>query len=247
MTVGRFRLPEQARKIRDREALAIERQARDAASRGRSAALLLSEGCRLVSMRQRYIGALGEHYSLQDLPSILVADYLDELLLRAVHRVLESFVSKARRKPSRGGDEFVRRSLPAGVNELPTYPVGFAVLYVFRDSVEHFNEAVQHAEGLRVHDLERALIHNLLEIVERYVRTRDTAVKRHFSDVEREYSAVGRLKCACGEEKYRLVMQYLHMPEGETPYDQLDLRCTACGASRTITFDLPYFTDMYQL
>jgi len=243
----RFELPDQARKIRDREAAHLERCATEEAARADRPPAALEAVCRVLSQRQRYMGAMGEHFSVQDLEGILVVDYLDERLLRAVLQVLQAYRERAGGGASPETAGRVQEAIDPVLRELPPYPVGYVVLYHVRRSFERFYElGRQHANG-RHAELEHAFACVLLEAVERYVRTRELPVQRHFSDVEREYSSVRRLKCGCGEEKYEVALQSLHAPEGATPFDRLDLRCGRCGAKRTVTFDLPAFRDMYQL
>lgn len=247
MTDDRFELPEQARKIRDREALEIERQVREAETRLTSTSSALSAVCRLLTIRQRYMGAVGEHYSVQDLEGILVVDFLDERVLRGLGQLLRVYSERTRKKASPQADEFVHRCMPPGFHEMPKYPVAFMVLHALRVAIERFEEGSGTAETLRVTDMELALLRLLLDAVDHFVKTRDMPVQRHFSDVEREYSSVGRLKCSCGEAKYQVSMQSLHSGGTDVPFDRLELQCDACGARRSVTFDLPYFKDLYQM
>lgn len=243
--MDRFELPEQARKVREREAREIARVAEELRSRSFTAEEILSGVCDLLSLRQRYMGSVGEHYSVQRLEGILIVDPLDEQLVREIRGVLKSFVVREDRPPPSKGLARIVDRMPVEFRSLPTYPVAFSILYVLRRAVETYD--VLRREGKSGADLDAAMAHYLLGVADRYVQTRDRAVQRHLSDVERETSVVGRLKCSCGEEKYRVTLQSLHTPPEGVPYDHLDLQCDACGARSAVTFDLPHFRDMYQL
>lgn len=247
MTAPRFELPEQARKIRDRERQEIERRAADALPRARTPTAALTEACSLLTVRQRYMGAVGEHFSVQDLEGIIVVDALDEDLLRAVRQLLKAFIDRHKKIPPPKALALLVERLPVNLRDLPQYPTAYVILYVIRSAAEGFEKILEGDREFSEAELEHALAHFILGLADKFVQTRERPVQRHFSDVEREYSAVARLKCSCGEEKYKVTLQSLHVPDDGLPYDQLDLQCGSCGRRRTITFDLPHFKDMYQL
>jgi hypothetical protein len=247
MTVDRFELPERACLIQAREWKEIERQTELAITRMESPRSVLDEFCGLMSLRQRYMAAMGEYYSVQQMEGILVVDHLDEQLLRSMRRIAIAYAERMKNPIPGRASEFLQRTLPASARTLPQYPVAYSVLFVIREAMERFPEVLEQADGVEEADLQRALIDTLQGMISRYIRTRELPVQRHFSEVEREYMSVSRLRCKCGEEKFEVVMQALHAPDGHVPYDQLDLQCSNCGYRRTITFDLPHFQDMNQL
>ena len=247
MSVDPFELPEQARKIRDREAKEIARRTAEALSESPSATAALSIVCKLLSLRQAYLGSVGEHYSVQDLEGILVVDELDDKLLRGILDVLHSVEKQAKQPPAKPAEAFLEQKLPRVVREMPQYAVAFVLLYMMRNAFGEFEKLLEEEHEVTPAELERAFARFLVDLVERYIETRDRPVQRHLSDVDREYSAVGRMKCKCSEEKYKVTMQSLHFAGDGKAFDRLDLLCGNCGNRRTVTFDLPYFKDMYQL
>jgi hypothetical protein len=240
-------VPEQAGKILEREAGHIAARVEERRKSVATPADAITATEDLFNLRRRYFGITGEHFGLLDLEGIRLIDELDERLLRGIRDVLKAFVeARPRDLPDLKVLGMLTERLTAGGRPMPQYPIAFMVLYVIRSNFEKFQEIASSGS----HDLgalEHALVHHLLGVVDRYVQTRERPVMRHFSDVAREYSVVSRLKCACGEEKYDVKMQSLCQRTDGAPYDRLDLQCRACGAQRTITFDLPHFKDMYQI
>ncbi len=236
-----------AAKILDRESRSLADAATEAAQRVHSPAAALGAAGELMTRRGRYLGSTGEHFGVQEVEGIAIIDALDERLLRAVHQVLKTFVDARRKHPP---DLKILASLAeklgSGLREMPQYPVAYMVLYAIRMHYDRFEQLANGGDH-DLAELEHAMVHFLLGVVDKYVQTRERPVVRHFSDVAREYSVVTRLKCACGEEKYDVKTQSLAQDPQGRPHDRLDLECRSCGAKRTITFDLPHFQDMYKI
>jgi hypothetical protein len=240
-------LPPQAKKLIEQQSRAIEAQTDETLKKLTSAATVLAASCSVLNLRSRYLGAAGEHFSVQEYEGIQVVDALDERLLRALKSVLSGYAERARKKPDPKALELLASKLTPGAKELPQYPVGYVVHYMLFSAIQAFDALAEEGHGFDVPTLETAMVHHLLLILERYVSTREKPVTRHFSDVAREYSVVMRLKCECGAEKFDVKLQALcQSPAGE-PYDRLDLQCKQCDKKRSITFDLPHFKDMYQI
>jgi hypothetical protein len=240
-------VPEQADKILDREGKHIDTSVEERKERLSTPADAITAIEEIFNLRRRYFGATGEHFGLLDLDGIRLIDALDERLLRGIRDLLKAFVdAHPRRLPDLKTLGMLADKLSAGTRPMPQYPIAFMVLYVIRSNFERFQEiAAERPDELA--ELEHALVHHLLGVTDRYVQTRERPVMRHFSDVAREYSVVSRLKCPCGEEKYEVKTQLLCQRADGSPYDRLDLQCRACGAPRSIAFDLPHFKDMYQV
>ena len=240
-------VPEQAGKILESEGGHIAARVAERRRALATPAEAIAATEELFNLRRRYFGITGEHFGLLDLEGIRVIDELDERLLRGIRDVLKAFVeARPRDLPDLKVLGMLAERLTAGGRALPKYPIAFMVLFLIRTQFEKFQE-IAAAGSHDLGELEHALVHHLLGVVDRYVQTRERPVLRHFSDVAREYSVVSRLKCACGEEKFDVKMQSLCQRPDGSPYDRLDLQCRACGAQRTITFDLPHFQDMYQI
>jgi hypothetical protein len=239
--------PGQAEKILEREAKHIDACVAERKARLSSPAEVIAATEVIFNLRRRYFGATGEHYGLLELEGIRLIDALDERLLRGIRDVLKAFVeAHARRLPDLKLLAMLSEKLGSGARPMPQYPIAFMVLYMIRSHFERFQEIVA-ARPDEVPELEHALVHHLLGVADRYVQTRERPVMRHFSDVAREYSVVSRLRCPCGEEKHEVKTQSLCQRADGSPYDKLDLQCRACGAQRSIAFDLPHFKDMYQV
>ena len=201
----------------------------------------------MLNLRARYVGATGEHFSVQDYDGLQVVDALDERLLRSLKALLTAYVERARRKPEAGAIDLLATKLLPGSKELPQYPVGYVVHYLLFSAIQAFDPLAEQGHGFEGPALEIAMVHHLHGILDRYVTTREKPVTRHFSDLAREYSVVMRLKCSCGAEKFDVKLQALCQSSAGEPYDRLDLQCKTCGSKRSITFDLPHFKDMYQI
>jgi len=237
----------QARKLVEQHSRAIDQAADEAARKISSPSTALGAACALLNQRARYFGGTGEHFSVHEYDGIHVIDTLDERLLRCARAMLSSYAERARRKPEEAALEFLAGRLSPGAKEMPQYPVGYMVHYMLVSTIQAFEPLAEQGHGFELPQLEIALIHHVLRILDKYLQTREKPVMRHFSDVAREYSVVTRLKCACGLEKYEVKLQALcQTPSGE-PFDRLDLQCRDCSRQRSITFDLPHFKDMYQL
>jgi hypothetical protein len=240
-------LSPQAKKLIEQHSRAIETQTEDTLKKLTSAATVIAAACSVLNLRARYLGAAGEHFSVQEYEGIQVVDALDERLLRSLKTVLSAYAERARKKPDPKALELLETKLTPGAKELPQYPVGYVVHFMLHQAIQSFDPVAEDGHGFELPALEIAMVHHLLAILERYVTTREKPVTRHFSDVAREYSVVMRLKCQCGAEKFDVKLQALcQSPTGE-PYDRLDLQCKDCGTKRSITFDLPHFKDMYQI
>ncbi|HZE99051.1 MAG TPA: hypothetical protein VE981_18745 [Planctomycetota bacterium] len=237
----------QARKLIEQHSRAIESQTDETLKKLSSAAGVLAASCSVLNLRSRYVGAAGEHFSVQEYEGIQVVDALDERLLRALRAVLSGYAERARKKPDPKALELLAVKLTPGAKELPQYPVGYVVHFMLFTSIQAFDALAEEGHGFEVPALEIAMVHHLLGILDRYVTTREKPVTRHFSDVAREYSVVMRLKCSCGAEKFDVKLQALCQSSAGEPYDRLDLQCKECGTKRSITFDLPHFKDMYQI
>jgi hypothetical protein len=239
--------PAQAEKILEREGSHIDARVAERRERVSSPAEAIAAAEEIFNLRQRYFGATGEHFGLLELDGIRLIDALDERLLRGIREVLKAFVeARPRRIPDLKLLGMLADKLAAGSRPMPQYPIAFMVLYAIRTQFERFQE-IASARPDELPELEHALVHHLLGVADRYVQSRERPVMRHFSDVAREYSVVSRLKCPCGEEKYEVKTQSLCQRSDGSPYDKLDLQCRACGARRSIAFDLPHFKDMYQV
>lgn len=243
----RMDLPPQAKKLIEQHTRAFESQTDETLKKLTSAATVIAASCAILNMRARYIGAAGEHFSVQEYEGIQVVDALDERLLRALKTVLSAYAERSRKKPDPKALELLAAKLAPGSKELPQYPVGYVVHYMLFTSIQAFDGLAADGHGFDVPTLETAMVHHLLGILDRYVTTREKPVTRHFSDVAREYSVVMRLKCPCGAEKFDVKLQALCQSSAGEPYDRLDLQCKDCGTKRSITFDLPHFKDMYQI
>jgi hypothetical protein len=240
-------LSPQARRLIEQHATAISRAAEETARKLTSAASVLSTVCSLLNLRSRYFGATGEHFSVHEYDGIQVVDALDERLLKAARGLLQGYVGRARKKPDPKALVLLEDKLAPGAREMPQYPVAYMIHYMLLSTFQAFDPVVEAGHGFTTAELELAMVHHLLGILEKYVQTREKPVMRHFSDVAREYSVVMRLKCGCGAEKYEVRLQALcQTPSGE-PFDRLDLLCKGCSSQRSITFDLPHFKDMYQI
>lgn len=239
--------PAQAEKILEREGSHIDARVAERKERVSSPAEAIAAAEEIFNLRQRYFGATGEHFGLLELEGIRLIDALDERLLRGIREVLKAFVeAHPRRIPDLKLLGMLADKLAAGSRPMPQYPIAFMVLFAIRNHFERFQE-IASARPDELPELEHALVHHLLGVADRYVQSRERPVMRHFSDVAREYSVVSRLKCPCGEEKYEVKTQSLCQRADGSPYDKLDLQCRACGARRSIAFDLPHFKDMYQV
>ena len=238
---------DQAAKILDRERAHIAARVAERSASLPSPASALDAVTEIINLRGRYFGITGEHFSVQELEGIRIIDELDERLIRAIREVLKAYVDAHRRNlPDLKVLAMLSEKLLAGSRAMPQYPIAYMVLYGIRTQYEKFQELI--AAGTHdLADLEHALVHHLLGVTDRYVQTRERPVMRHFSDVAREYGVVSRLKCSCGDEKFDVKMQSICKRPDGNPYDKLDLQCRACGAQRTIAFDLPHFKDMYQV
>ena len=240
-------LSPQAKKLIEQHSRAIETQTDETLKKLTSAATVIAASCAVLNLRARYVGAAGEHFSVQEYEGIQVVDALDERLLRALKTILSAYAERARKKPDSKALELLETKLTPGAKELPQYPVGYVVHFMLYSAIQAFDPLAEDGHGFEVPALEIAMVHHLLSILERYVTTREKPVTRHFSDVAREYSVVMRLKCQCGAEKFDVKLQALCQSSAGEPYDRLDLQCKDCGTKRSITFDLPHFKDMYQI
>ena len=240
-------LSAQAKKIVEQHIHAIDSAGEEAARKLTSAGSVLTAVGSILNLRQRYMGATGEHLSVQEYEGIQVVDQLDERLLRRLRAMLQGYAERARKKADPKAIELLAEKLTPGTKEMPQYPVGYMVHYMMVTAFQAFDPLLEEGHGFDQAALEIAMVHHLLAMLDKYVQTREKPVMRHFSDVAREYSVVMRLKCGCGVEKFDVKLQALcQTPAGE-PFDRLDLQCKQCGAQRSITFDLPHFKDMYQI
>jgi hypothetical protein len=239
--------PPQARKLLDAHMRALDVSVEEAARKVSSPGAVLTAACALLSQRQRYFGATGEHFSVQEYDGIQIIDQLDERMLRNVRALVRGYLDRAGKAGDPRAVELLAAKLAPGAKELPQYPVGYMVHYMLVSAVQAFEPVVEEGHGFERGVLEIAMLHHVMAILDKYLQTREKPVTRHFSDVAREHTVVTRLKCVCGAEKFEVKLQALcQTPAGE-PFDRLDLKCKDCGHERSITFDLPYFKDMYQL
>ena len=246
-SAAKMELSSQAKKLIDQHTRAIDNAADESSKKLTSPSTVLSAVCNLLSQRARFFGATGEHFSVNEYDGIQVVDALDERQLRCIRGLLQGYVERARRKPDPRTLEILGEKLSPGVREMPDHPVGYMVHFMLVKSFQAFEPVVEERHGFEPIQLEIAMVHHLLSILDKYVQSREKPVVRHFSDVAREYSVVMRLKCGCGAEKFEVRLQALcQTPAGE-PFDRLDLQCRDCSAQRSITFDLPHFRDMYQI
>ena len=240
-------LSPQAKKLIEQHTRAIDTQADEIGKKLTSPATVIAASCSMLNLRARYVGAAGEHFSIQDYDGLQLVDALDERLLRSLKAILAAYSERTRRKPEAKALELLDAKLTPGSKELPQYPVGYVVHYMLFSAIQAFDPLAEQGHGFEVPALEIAMVHHLLGILDKYVTTREKPVTRHFSDLAREYSVVMRLKCQCGAEKFDVKLQALCQSSAGDPYDRLDLQCKTCGTKRSITFDLPHFKDMYQI
>jgi hypothetical protein len=247
MSGEKTQLPDQAQRIVEQEAQHLTVALEDLRRKIDSPSAALAGVASLINLRQRYFASTGEHFSVNAFEGILVVDRLDEALLKAVRQLLHGYVQSRKKTPDLKVLKSVGEKLAKKVPPLPERPVAFQALHAVRTAFEIFEEMITDKAPHAVPELELSFVHQLLGLVDRYVQTREKPVLRHFSDIAREYSVVSRLRCACGDEKFEVKMQALHQAPDGSPFDRMDLQCRACGAKRTVTFELPYFKDMYQI
>lgn len=243
----RMEPPPMALRILDVHGPALDAAGDEASKKTGSAQTLLGAAATVLSQRQKYFGAVGEHFSVQEYDGIQIIDRLDERLLRALRGLLRRWLDRTSRKPDPKALEFLAQKLTPGGKELPQYPVAYVVYFLIVTSLQNFDALADQGGDFGRAELEVAMVQHLDGILERYLQTRDKPVTRHFSDVAREYTVVMRLKCSCGAEKLEVKLQALCQTGNGEWFDRLDLQCGACSAQRAITFDLPHFKDMYSL
>lgn len=244
---GRLELPQQARKIIEQESRAIADLLQECRKRAQAPADAIDALCTLLNLRGRYSSITAEHFDRQDYEGVQIIDALDEALAMTARALLKGFVDRHKRTPDLKALRLVAEKLSAALKELPPYPVAYMVLGAMHAAMNVFQKLVDAGTGHELPALEHSLVHYLLGLVDKYVQTRERPLERHHSDIQREYVVVRRMKCPCGQEQYDVTMQALcHTPEG-TPFDRLDLQCKACGARRSITFDLPFFKDLEKM
>lgn len=244
--MSRLEISEQAQKILERERTVLQEEAKGFQPKAMSSGSILSSICKLLNARGRYFAIMGEHFSVQDYDGLMVIDALDEEIIRHVHLLLRSYLEHERIGPNTQAVALLSEKLLPDIKEMPKYPVAYRILYVIRHAFDEFEKTLDSNPGFDLHELEAAFIHHLLGIIDRYVQTREKPGMRHFSDVAREYDVVTRMKCRCGEDQYHVKLQSLKQSSDGHPYDALDLECKACGHTRSVTFDLPNFKDLYQ-
>lgn len=243
--MSRLELSEQAKKILEREQVALEQEAGLLSQKMSTAGAVLSATCVLMNHRSRYFAVTGEHFSVQDYDGLMVIDALDEQTLTQIHKLLKAFVEHEKRTPDTRIVAALAEKLLQSIKEMPKYPVAYRMLYAIRQAFEIFETMTDSISQTELQEHESAFVHHLLGIVDKYVQTRVRRGMRHFSEVAREYDFVTRMKCKCGDGQFHVKMQALMQDEGRA-YDRLDLECRACGHQRSITFDLPHFKDIYE-
>lgn len=237
-------LPELARKIIQQETQKLCAQAEEVRKKTATAAETIEAVCEVLNQRGRYSSITAEHFDRQNYEGILIIDALDEQLARAVRQVLKTFVDRHKKTPDLTILRFVTEKVTGPMKGLPPYPVAYMILGVFHAAITEFGKLASSGAKHPIAAMEHALVHVLLGIVDKYVQTRERPLERHHSDIQREYEVVRRMKCGCGEEKFEVTLQALcHGPAGQ-PFDRLDLQCKACGARRSISFELPFFRDL---
>lgn len=243
----KLELSDQARKIIEGEVAALDAALEEAQKRFLTPTDALEAMCVLVNQRGRYSHVTAEHFDRQDFEGIQIIDALDERLAKAVRALLKSFVDRHKRTPDLRALQHVSEHLKTALHELPPYPVGYMVLGTLQAATVAFQKLVGAGASFELSAMEHSLVHFLLGLADRYVQTRERPLERHHSDIQREYIVVRRMKCPCGEEKYQVTMQALCHTERGEPFDRLDLQCKACGARRSVTFDLPFFKDLERM
>src|SRR6185295_4771854 len=148
-----------------------------------SPATAIAASCSMLNLRARYVGAAGEHFSIQDYDGLQLVDALDERLLRSLKAILAAYAERARRKPDAKALELLVEKLTPGSKELPQYPVGYVVHYMLFSAIQAFDPLAEQGHGFEVPALEIAMVHHLLGILDKYVTTREKPVTRHFSDL----------------------------------------------------------------
>ncbi|MBI2930225.1 MAG: hypothetical protein HYY16_01120 [Planctomycetes bacterium] len=238
---------ERALKILKQEVEAIAAFHKRVRPQASSAAGALAAACALLNQRGRYCSVTAEHFDRLDFEGIQIIDALDEHLTKAIRALLKAFIEEHRRTPELKALRFLAEKLVVQLQELPPYPVAYMVLGSLHAALKAFQKLIDDGTSFDIEAIEHAFAHFLLGVVDKYVQTRERPGERHHSDIYREYVVVRRLKCGCGEEKYDVTMQALcHGAKGE-PFDRLDLQCKACGARRSVTFDLPFFKDLEKM
>jgi hypothetical protein len=240
-------LPDQAVKIVEQETQQLSLTLEELRRKVDTSATVLAGVATLINHRQRYFATTGEHFSVNGYEGILIVDRLDEALLKSVREFLHGWVQKRKKVPDLKHLKTLTEKLAKKVESLKDRPVAYEVLFVLRGAFDFFEEFIAERPPHAAPELEHAFVHLLLGLADRYVQSRERPVLRHFSDIAREYSVVARLRCTCGDEKFEVKMQALHQSQEGTPYDRMDLQCKACGVQRSVTFELPYFKDMYQV
>lgn len=206
---------------------------------------VLGAVCHLLNARQRYFGAAGEYFSVQDLDGMEVVDRLDEILLFGIGEVLNAWLESARPAVSAPVRRHLLERYHDLIENLPReYPVGYMVLFVIRRAFELFDPIARQRDPEILAGFESGFTEFLGELVRRYVRSRTTPVLRHYSDLQRERSVVARLRCRCGREKYAIERYEAAAGEPGSTVGRMELRCGACGFERTLQFVQPHAADL---
>jgi len=241
--MSKLELSEHAHRILKEELAELEHIYNSIAEYTSTSTDAISGICSILNKRSRYFGIVGEHFSVQDFDGITVIDTLDECLVRYIHKIAMAHLESRTTSISESISIDIKTRMLPNATEMPRYPAGYRILHVIREYIRLFDTQAHDKE---LNDVCGAFINVISGIASAYIRTRDIVNVRHFSDVAREYDVVSRLKCKCGKEKFQVKLQKLVNSDLGTPYDSLDLECRACGHQRSVTFDLPHLSDLYQ-
>ena len=135
----RMEPPPMALRILDVHGPALDAAGEEASRKTGSAHTLLSGAAMVLSQRQKYFGAVGEHFSVQEYDGIQIIDRLDERLLRALRGVLRRWIDRASKKPDPAAVELLAQKLAPGGKELPQYPVAYVVYFLIVTSLQNFD------------------------------------------------------------------------------------------------------------
>jgi hypothetical protein len=197
----------------------------------------------LLKYRGRFFSWVGERYPLTQPDGMGIIDALDEQLVRSINVLLSSRKAGEAPVAEPGADDELAQVLKK-IPELPQYPVGYMVLFVMTKIFEAVEATAPTRRGAEFTPLCEAGLRELHRVSSAFLKTRETPLLRHFSDVSREYTVVARLSCTCGTPKHLVESQALHTGDDGARFDRLEVKCDACGKRRSVDFPLPHFTDL---
>lgn len=226
------------------EASRLKNLAGEAASEARTPDELASAASQLLEARRAYLARVGEHFGLEEWEGIELVDRLDEHLLRVTHQIL-SGAGKTGKHSSDAAIHPIFQKTLAEFWKATRTPVAFMVIAQL-GRLQKESEVLLKSppDGLSPREILALLVDSQIALVGEYLRTRDTPVQRHFSEVSREYAVLARLQCECQSVGFELERQQLVRGEEGVYEDVLDAVCRKCRARRTVRFPLRYFSDL---